>query len=305
VSVLVIGLALLALAFANALAREMSRPVRELSEAIGRVAAGDLGTRVRPSGAAEMSALAVSFNVMTARLEAARVSLQQAEREAAWREVARHLAHEIKNPLTAMRYALHRIQRRVEVIPEADRAAVATSVAAILREVQDLAMMAEQFSQYARRPEPLLEPLDLAVIAGDAAALEEPETMRVSGMSQGLAVRGDRVLLSRAVQNLMVNAREAGGPEALVEMMLAADDGNAVIEVLDRGPGLPPGPIERLFEPYVSTKNRGSGLGLSLVRDVALQHGGGVSLQNREGGGVVARLWMPLASDHSQEGAGE
>jgi len=304
VSALVIGLALLALAFANALAREISRPLRELSEAIGRVAAGDLGTRVRPSGAAEMNMLAVSFNTMTARLEAARVSLQQAEREAAWREVARHLAHEIKNPLTAMRYALHRIQRRVDVIPEADRAAVATSVAAILREVQDLALMAEQFSQYARRPEPRLEDLDLAAIAGDAAALEEPETMRVSGTRQGLAVRGDRVLLSRAVQNLMVNAREAGGAGALVEMRLGAEADSAVLEVLDRGPGLPPGPIERLFEPYVSTKDRGSGLGLSLVRDVALQHGGGVSLQNREGGGVIARLWLPLATERSQEERG-
>src|SRR4029077_20560168 len=139
-----------------------------------------------------------SFNAMTERLQAARASLQQAEREAAWRDVARHLAHEIKNPLTAMRYALHRIQRRVDVIPEADRAAVATSVAAILREVQDLALMAEQFSQYARRPEPRMEPLDLAAIAGDAAALEEPETLRVSGVRQGLGVRGDRVLLSRA-----------------------------------------------------------------------------------------------------------
>ena len=297
VSALTIGLVVLALVFANALARSMSRPLSELSGAIERVAAGELGTRVQPTGARELQTLATSFNAMTARIEAARVSLQHAEREAAWRDVARHLAHEIKNPLTAMRYALHRIQRRVDLIPAGDREAVAQSVDAILREVQDLALMAEQFSQYARKPEPRLEELDLAVVVRDAAALEEPEAVRVTGASDGLGVRGDRVLLSRAVQNLMVNAREAGGAGAVVEMKLGREPDRAVLEVLDRGPGLPEGSSERLFEPYVSTKNRGSGLGLSLVRDVAQQHGGGITLANREGGGAVARLWLPLMTD--------
>jgi len=304
VSALTIGLVVLALMFANALAGGMSSPLRTLSVAIERVAAGELGTHVSPTGARELQTLATSFNAMTTRLEAARVSLQQAEREAAWRDVARHLAHEIKNPLTAMRYALHRIQRRVDLIPGADREAVAQSLEAILREVQDLAIMAEDFSLYARRPEPRLEPLDLAAITRDAAALEEPERVRVTGIERGLPVRGDRVLLSRAVQNLMVNAREAGGERGAVEMRLAREPDRAVLEVLDRGPGLPEGPSERLFEPYVSTKNRGSGLGLSLVRDVAQQHGGGVTLENREGGGAIARLWLPLAAPVMEEARG-
>jgi signal transduction histidine kinase len=96
------------------------------------------------------------------------------------------------------------------------------------------------------------------------------------------------------VQNLLLNACEASPSGALVEVRTGADDGAAVVEVLDRGPGLPHEVRGRLFEPYVSTKARGSGLGLSLVRDIAGQHGGRVTLDDREGGGARARLTLPL-----------
>jgi two-component system nitrogen regulation sensor histidine kinase NtrY len=201
-----------------------------------------------------------------------------------------------------MRYALHRIERRVDRVPEADREAVRQSVEAILREVQDLAFMTEQFSQYARAPEPMLERLELDEVVRSAAALQEPETLAVR--AEPVAVRGDRVLVSRAVQNLLVNAREASPAGAVVEVTLRPEGDRAVIEVLDRGAGLPAVPAERLFDPYVSTKNRGSGLGLALVRDVAERHGGGVALENREGGGARARLWLPRWTDPAEGHAG-
>jgi len=320
---LVAGLAVALLAGAwfvsDRLAREMARPLAELSAALGRVAADDLEARVEPSGARELRALGEGFNTMTARLAAsrraeraareaerradleAREAERQIQRETGWREVARHLAHEIKNPLTAMRYALHRIEKRVGAVAEDDRATVAASVDAILREVGDLSGMAEQFAQYARKPEPRLEPVDLAAVVRDAAALQEPECLKLELASPALPVRGDRVLLSRAVQNLIVNAREAGADGATIEMVARAADGRAVVEVMDRGSGLPPGSAERLFAPYVSTKNRGSGVGLSLVRDVAVEHHGGITLENREGGGAIARLWLPLAGPETQE----
>jgi nitrogen fixation/metabolism regulation signal transduction histidine kinase len=299
---LVVVLVAAAVPVAGALAGGMSRPLADLSAALARVSAGDTGARVTPRGAAELRGLAESFNAMTARLAEARESLLRAEREAAWRDVARRLAHEIKNPLTAMRYALHRIERRVDRVPEADREAVRQSVEAILREVQDLAFMTEQFSQYARAPEPMLERLELDEVVRSAAALQEPETLAVR--AEPVAVRGDRVLVSRAVQNLLVNAREASPAGAVVEVTLRPEGDRAVIEVLDRGAGLPAVPAERLFDPYVSTKNRGSGLGLALVRDVAERHGGGVALENREGGGARARLWLPRWTDPAEGHAG-
>jgi len=317
---LALALVLAAYFVSDALAREMSRPIADLGAAIERVTNEDLGARVKPAGARELYRLGEGFNTMTARLAAsrdaeraareaerradaeAREAEKDTQREAGWREVARHLAHEIKNPLTAMRYALHRIEKRVDAVPEPDRDAVAASVRAILREVNDLSAMAEQFAQYARKPEPQMSAEDLIAIARDAAALQEPDRLHLECKARALPVHADRVLLSRALQNLIVNAREAAPAGGTIEVELRAERGRAVVEVRDRGTGLPDGPVERLFAPYVSTKNRGSGVGLSLVRDVAVDHHGGVTLENREGGGAVARLWLPLSASPSSPG---
>ncbi|HET7225804.1 MAG TPA: ATP-binding protein [Candidatus Eisenbacteria bacterium] len=292
---LVVLVGLLALALSTTLARQMAQPLTELSEALGQVSGGDLSVRVTPRGARELRVLGVAFNDMTARLERAREQLVAAGREAAWREVARRLAHEIRNPLTAMRYALHRLQRRAELVPDQEREAVRQSLAALLQELEHLTTMAGQFAQYARLPEPHAEPLDLADVARDAAGLHAPEQVKLELDDGPLPVLGDKLMLSRAVQNLIVNAREASPDGAPVVVRAARENGAAALEVLDRGSGPPPGLGARVFDPYVSTKQRGSGLGLSLVRDVVQQHGGRVTLAAREGGGARARVELPLA----------
>lgn len=303
VAALVLLLALLAVVVAALLARSFARPLRHLTDAIGRVASGDLRTRVRPVGALEMQRLAGSFNQMAESLQAARASLRRAEREAAWRDVARHLAHDLKNPLTAMRYALHRIQSRVDRVPETDRTAVAQSVGAILNEIQQLATMTDRFARHARQEAPAPESVDLAGIARRVAALHGEAALELE-VEHDAPVAGDPVMLTRAVQNLVVNALEATADGRPVELRVGASEGRAWIEVLDRGCGLPPGPLERLFEPDVSSKDRGSGLGLALVRDVAQGHGGEVTLENREGGGARVRMWIPLAGRAGKESGG-
>ena len=142
-----------------------------------------------------------------------------------------------------------------------------------------------------------VEPLDLAEVAGAAVALHEDAAVHAE-IAAGcrLPVRGDRLLLSRALHNLILNAREAGPAAARVEVRAGAAGARAVVEVLDRGAGVPESVGERAFEPYVSSKARGSGLGLALVRDIVLQHGGTVTLEQRDGGGACARLSLPLRS---------
>jgi nitrogen fixation/metabolism regulation signal transduction histidine kinase len=241
--------------------------------------------------------LAASFNTMTERLEQAREALAQAEREAAWRDVARRLAHEIKNPLTPMRLSLHRLQRRADLVPDAERAAVRDSLDALLQEVEHLTRLAEHFSQYAHLPEPQREPLELGELARAVAALHEPEHVRVrSTPGAPVRVTGDRLLLSRALHNLLLNACEASPAGTEVEVRTGSGGREGWVEVLDRGPGLSAEVAASAFEPYVSTKNRGSGLGLSLVRDIAAQHEGRATLENREGGGACARLVLPLST---------
>jgi nitrogen fixation/metabolism regulation signal transduction histidine kinase len=294
---LVLLLAALALLLAQALSRPIAHPLSEMSAALDRVAGGDLRARVIPRGARELRALASAFNSMTERLEEAREAVAEAEREAAWREVARKLAHEFKNILTPLQLSLQLLEADAEDLPHDRRAGARANLEAALGEVAQLARLADQFSQYARLPEPRLERLDLAEVARSAAARPMCEGVALTCAAAGpVPVRGDPVLLARATHNLLLNACEASPAGATVEVVTRREGGSAVLEVLDRGPGLPTGIAGRVFEPYVSTKRRGSGLGLSLVRDIARQHGGSVTLEDREGGGARARLALPLAT---------
>lgn len=290
---LVAVLVLVALLLSAALARGMARPLDELAAALQRVAAEDLTVRVRPGGARELRSLGSAFNTMAQRLATAREAERRAEREAAWRQVARYLAHEINNMLSPIGSAAYRIERRLEEFPPEDRPAVRESLDVMRQSLDDLGRLAEQFSQYARLPEPRLEPLDLAETVRAALQLERAgATLRLP--DHPLIVHGDRLLVSRALHNLLVNAREAAAQAGPIEVRAVASDGRAIVEVLDRGPGLDPDLLARVFDPFVSTKRRGSGLGLSLVRDIMTQHGGSVGLENREGGGACARLIFPL-----------
>ncbi len=295
VAALALAIALGAALLAKALADGMLLPLSRLASALEGVQDGRNAHRLPESGPRELASLATSFNAMTARLSEARTALAQAEREAGWRDVARRLSHELKNPLTPMSLSLHRLKRRAELVPESERRAVRESIEALLQEVEHLTRMAETFSQYARMPEPHEEPLDLSELARACGALHEPRglTLRID-CDPPLPVRGDRLLLSRALHNLLVNAIEASPAGGVVELESGRDGAQAWVEVRDRGTGLDPKLAEREFEPYVSNKNRGSGLGLSLVRDIATQHRGSVTLVNRNGGGALARLALPL-----------
>jgi len=295
IAALVLAIALGAGILARLLASGMTQPLSRLASALERVEDGTAHALLPESGPRELALLAGSFNAMTARLAEARGALARAEREAAWRDLARKLAHELKNPLTPMSLSIHRLQRRVELVPESERKAVRDSLDALLEEIQHLTRLADSFAQYARMPEPRDEPVDLSELARACSALHEPQgvTLRVA-CDAPLPVRGDRLLLSRALHNLLVNAVEASPGSGIVELESGQDGSEAWVEVRDRGPGLDPAIAARVFEPYVSNKNRGSGLGLSLVKDIAVQHRGRVTLENREGGGAVARLSLPL-----------
>jgi len=298
VAALFVILTVIAALVAARIAADMTRPIRDLERAVERVAGGDLDTRVAPTGARELVTLGARFNQMTARLSDAQIALKEAEREATWREVARRLAHEFKNMLTPMSISLHRLRRRTAIVPDEQRPAVEQALGALDNGVGQMTRLADQFHQYARLPDPRLEALDLADVVRSAVSLHEHEGVAVDVHSDGaLPVRVDPLLLSRAIHNLVLNACEASPPGSTVQVECRAEGEMAVVDVLDRGSGIEASLLERLFEPYVSTKKRGSGLGLSLVRDVAEQHGGTATLENREQGGARARLTLPLQRD--------
>ncbi len=288
-------------ALAQGMARRIAGPLRDLTAATRRVADGDLMARVEARSHDELRGLVEGFNQMAADLERQRRDLERSNRLAAWAEMARQVAHEVKNPLTPIQLSAEHL-RRVWRDPGADfGAALETCTATILRQVRTLRDMVTEFSAFARPPagEPVEVELGalLNTMLESYAALPVGVELRREFEPEGARVYGDRRLLERACVNLLENALQAvdGHGRVVLRLRAEVEHGRALVEVEDSGPGVAPELGERIFEPFFSTKTGGSGLGLALVRKIAEEHGGGVALVSQPGQ-TCARLWLPLRS---------
>lgn len=236
-----------------------------------------------------------------------------AQREAAWGEVARRLAHEIKNPLTPIRLAAERIRRRyLPSMEEEEGSVLERSTHTIVQQVEAMRDMVNSFSEYARGPKVALAHLDLSQLVREVAWLyRNPEDQpRVElAIEEHLYLNGDGVLLRQLLHNLIRNAKEAlegqvGGVLEIRALRLAdPHEPRIEIAVTDNGPGIDVEILDRLFEPYVTTKKKGMGLGLAIGKKLVDDHGGTILAENLPGRGARLRVLLPLASG-SQEGQG-
>ena len=223
-----------------------------------------------------------------------------AQREAAWGEVARRLAHEIKNPLTPIQLAAERLRLKCLPVLEGHEAEILDrSTATVIAQVHAMQAMVDAFSEYAKNPPLKLGPVDvgqlvreLAELYGDRAGV----TLSVD-IAPGLApVSGDAVRLRQILHNLIKNAIEAqsgGNARIWLEVGAAPGQDAVLLKVRDAGPGFDPEVLGRVFEPYVTTKRKGTGLGLALVRKLAEEQGGSVTLSNLDGGGAEVVVLLP------------
>jgi nitrogen fixation/metabolism regulation signal transduction histidine kinase len=288
---------------ARKLAQRVSLPVARLGEGMQRVARGE-DARVAPQGTQETERLIETFNTMSTELSRSRRELARAERLAAWREVARRVAHEIKNALTPITFSASRLRKASAQVPEAERERFTGSVNTVLEEVEALKRLAASFSEMARLPIPDLLPLDLReVVRGAADAFtEEQRRMEVALPDDPVTVEGDRTLLRQALVNLVKNAVEATAGNQRIWIAVATDGRLARVTVEDEGPGWPEAEREASLDPYVTTKPDGTGLGLSLVQRTVLQHGGRLELEDRPGGGARVTLFLPHRSSLKVDG---
>jgi len=225
--------------------------------------------------------------------------LIRAQKVAAWREVARRLAHEIKNPLTPIQLSAERMRRHFAGRPPADRALVDECAATIVGEVESLKGLVDEFSQFARMPSPKTVPTDLAALITDTLALYSGIFANVSlatrfEPSVGL-VRLDVEQIRRVVINLIDNAIEAMERKGEIVVETAFDDVNKIVRIVvaDNGPGIPASEREKLFLPYYSTKRRGSGLGLAIVRRIIAEHGGSIEVGDNTPHGTRFTIELP------------
>jgi nitrogen fixation/metabolism regulation signal transduction histidine kinase len=234
-------------------------------------------------------------------------TLIQAQRDAAWGEVARRLAHEIKNPLTPIQLSAERLRRRYLQSMEADDAEVLDrATRTIVNQVDAMKEMVNAFSEYARVPQINLKLMDLNQLVREVLDLYSSSalnaTIREDLTAAAIPIDGDNVRLRQLLHNLLKNALEAVReiPDACVtvatRLVMAAGQQQVELCVYDNGPGIAPGVLQNIFEPYVSTKAKGSGLGMAIVKKIVEEHGGTIIADNNEAGGAQIRIQLLLVA---------
>jgi nitrogen fixation/metabolism regulation signal transduction histidine kinase len=225
--------------------------------------------------------------------------LIRAQKVAAWREVARRLAHEIKNPLTPIQLSAERLRRHFGQAPDTTRALVEECASTIIAEVESLKGLVDEFSQFARMPAPRAVPTDAHALLDSALALYDgllPNVRIERRYGDGLPrVMVDPEQMRRVVLNLVDNAAEAMNRAGTIALSTEHDKVNNLLRIVvaDDGPGIPPAEREKLFLPYYSTKQRGSGLGLAIVRRIVAEHGGAIDVTDNTPRGTRFVIELP------------
>lgn len=287
VAVLALGLALI---FGGYLNRWLQSSVDQLTEAATRVGRGELDTTLRDGPVTAFPATATAFNRMTRDLRDAREQLRQTERIAAWQEIAKSLAHELKNPLSPIRLSIETLRKARERSHEDFDAMFDESTKTILQEVARLRNIVDEFSRFARLPAPKRRPTDLREVAAQAASLhaegDAPVTADLPGRPVEALVDADQI--TQVLHNLLQNARDAaqhahpsGG--GAVTLRLREEAATVTIEVEDNGAGIAQGQSEAIFEPYYTRKEGGTGLGLAITQRIVTEHGGRIDVDSRAG----------------------
>lgn len=284
-------------------AARVTRPVRKLAAGAQRVSAGDLSSHVEVRGPAEMVQLAKSFNSMTDQLNEQRDRLVQAERVAAWRELARRLAHELKNPLFPLQTTVQNMQRAKDMDAQQFEEVFRESTGILLSEIDNLKKIVSRFSDFSRMPQPELAAINLNDLARATAKLFEsqfsavgrpPITSELHLNPELPMIEADSTLLKRALENLVLNAMDAMPAGGVLMLRTTPQDGGVHLEISDTGTGLTPEECGRLFTPYYTTKQHGTGLGLAIAQSVVSDHGGRISVESEAGVGTSFHIFLPM-----------
>jgi two-component system, NtrC family, nitrogen regulation sensor histidine kinase NtrY len=286
-------------------ASRVTRPLRGLTSSVREVAVGNWDTRAVVSSSDEIGQLARDFNRMTEQLVEQRDRMIQAERVAAWRELARRLAHELKNPLFPLQITIENLQRARDVSPEQFDEVFRESTSTLLAELGHLKTIIGRFSDFAKMPAPQLESVDINQLAREVIQLFEPqlhapgrpavETNLVLADDLG-ELAADPEQLRRALRNLVLNALDAMPGGGQLTIRTSRSDGKIAVEVSDTGEGLTPEECNRLFTPYYTTKQHGTGLGLAIVQSVVSDHKGTITVRSEPGQGATFRIELKVAS---------
>jgi two-component system nitrogen regulation sensor histidine kinase NtrY len=296
---------LAALAVGLVLASRIARPIRELAERAESISAQHARPITLLQEKDETRRMTLAFDQMLDDLQSSERRRLAAERVAAWEEIAKRLAHEIKNPLSPIQLAVENLRRTKERAPAEFDDAFAIETRTILEEVGSLRALVDEFAQFARLPSPAIAPCDPRAIVEQALALFSGriEAMRVAvtvdDASAPKTLRADAEQLGRVLKNIVANALDAmdGADDRRLSVVVRGEGDRVVFTVRDTGRGFDAETLRRVFEPYFTTRagSGGTGLGMAIARRIAVEHGGSLAASGAPGRGATITLTIPVA----------
>lgn len=291
--ILAAALVLLAV-LSTILAGQISSPIRRLTHATRSIGSGDLNIEISGENSGEIGELTSGFNMMISRLKKSQIELAQLERETAWKEMAKQVAHEIKNPLTPMKLSVQQLiaayKDRSPKFDEIFQKVTAT----VINQIETLKNIASEFSNFARMPKMTIERIDLVLLIKDTLNLfaDEKYPIHFTTKNDSVFANADTDHLSRAIINLVRNSLQADA--SFVNVLLSTKDGLCEIRIEDNGIGINPENLERIFENNFTTKPQGMGLGLTLAKKFIESIGGNIIIENTSNKGTTFLITLPV-----------
>ena len=272
-------------------------PLSSLIRGTRELARDNLNYRIPRGKSDEIGMLIDSFNRMAADLEDNRRKRVEAEKVAAWREIARRLAHEIKNPLTPIQLTVQQMRDKYEGTDEQYQKLLTDCTEIVAEEVESLRGLVQEFADFARMPQLALAPHNLNHVIVDTVKLYSERSVELD-LAEGLPeIRLDLEGMRRVLINLVENALQAAGDDSRIVIQTVKIDTTIRLSILDEGPGVDVKDRERIFEPYISNKQDGTGLGLAMVRSIIQEHGGTITVSDSPSGGARFDIEFPTPSE--------
>jgi nitrogen fixation/metabolism regulation signal transduction histidine kinase len=280
----------------------VTQPISDLGEATMQVAKGDFKIQILTHPKDELGLLINNFNVMVQNLEKTRSELVRSEKQSIWQTMAQQLAHEIKNPLTPIKLTAERVLRRYRNDPEKTNEILEDSMMAIIQETESLAILLDEFKTLARPIEPSLSTTNIRDAAEEIIMPYKTSWIKVhfdtGGMYSGIEVKMDRKRLSQVIGNLVINAIDAMDGEGTVEIRTSLVNKRNCkycrLSIQDTGKGINEEAASKVFTPYFTTKESGTGLGLPIVERIVNDHGGGIWFNSADGAGTTFFVDIPV-----------